>query len=137
MTDDRAALLGFWGVVISALITSLVQVVPSDRDSGPQLRPAEPAVGAVRVHVHGQGAWLYLEPSTQSISRFHLLDGQTVDVVCQRREAEIVDEPNPERGQLAQWPVWNRLLNGLWLPDRWTSLPKVPGDTPQGCLPTC
>lgn len=113
-----------------------MQLVLNDRDGLP-LRPADPTVGAVIVHTHAAGAWLYREPSTKSVPQFHLSDGEVVDVVCQRREGEIVYEPNPERGQPAQWPVWNRLSNGLWLPDLWTSLPKVPGDTPPGSLPRC
>jgi hypothetical protein len=132
----RDALLGFWGLVISAVITASVPLVLNDRDSGLQLRPTEPMVTALTVQTHGE-AWLYLEPSTKSVALFHLLDGEDVDVVCQRREGEIVYDPNPQRGQLAQWPVWDRLLNGFWLPDLATSLPKVPGGTPPGCVPRC
>lgn len=135
--DDRAALFSFWGLVISAVITATVPLIPSERGASPQRQPSNPTVETIIVHTDGKGAWLYREPSTKSAPLFHLLDGDSVDVVCQQRQGELVYAPNPVHGQPARWPVWNRLSNGLWVPDLWTSLPKVPGEAPPGDLPRC
>jgi hypothetical protein len=60
-----------------------------------------------------------------------------VKVVCQERDGQPHSDQDPAPGQPANWPVWDKLTNGRWLPDLWTDLPKVPGDTPPNNLPSC
>lgn len=134
---DRTALLGFWGAVLSALITATVPPLLSGDEASRQPRPAVLTVEVIIVRSNSEGVWLYREPSTQSARRVGPFDGDAVDVVCQRREGEIVSEPNPAPGQPDQSPVWNRLSNGLWVPDLWTSLPKEPGGASPRGMPTC
>ncbi|MCY1137916.1 hypothetical protein OWR29_07895 [Actinoplanes sp. Pm04-4] len=65
------------------------------------------------------------------------LDGTVVEVVCQERHGEAVTDEDPAPGQPATWAVWDKLTNGRWIPDMWTTLPKKPGDTPPNGLRTC
>jgi hypothetical protein len=91
----------------------------------------------VRIVNSGTGVATYRGPSTVSRYDDGFLDGDVVRVVCQDRDGEPHTDPDPVPGRPGRWPVWDRLLDGRWLPDLWTDLPKKPGDTPPYGLPNC
>ncbi|WDZ87877.1 hypothetical protein [Micromonospora cathayae] len=107
-------------------------VVPGGVAPSPTRRYVE-----ARIVNSGNGVYTYRGPSTVSRYREGYLDGDVVRVVCQERDGQPHSDDDPVAGQPDNWPVWNRLVDGRWLPDVWTDLPKVPGDQPPHDLPRC
>ena len=64
-------------------------------------------------------------------------EGELVDIVCQVRNGQPLSEPAPDLGQPNNWPVWNKLKDGFFIPDLYTDLPKDPGPMPPYGLPVC
>ena len=60
-----------------------------------------------------------------------------VRVVCQNRHGALVVDRKPPPAQQAPSTVWDRLDDGSWISDVYTTMPKVPGDTPPLGLPVC
>lgn len=60
-------------------------------------------------------------------------EGTAVSIVCQARHRRQVSDPTSGKAS----PVWNRLTDGYWIPDLYTDLPKVSGETPPLGIPPC
>jgi hypothetical protein len=64
-------------------------------------------------------------------------EGRAVRVVCQNRHGALVVDEKPPPARQAPSTVWDRLDDGSWISDVYTTLPKQPGETPPLGLPTC
>ncbi len=132
---------------VATVVGTVIAGVALDRQdrSGPVPQPsfsAAPAASATPVWARiinsgTDGVYTYPQPGRGSHYPDGFLEGMVVGVVCQERHGEPVTDKDPAPGQPASWAVWDRLVNGRWIPDMWTTLPKTPGDTPPNGLPTC
>ena len=124
-------------IAIVALARSSAQHGPTVQPSFGATAPAVAPVYARIVHSGSDGVFTYPQPRRGSHYPDGYLDGTVVAVACQERHGETVRDRDPAPGQPSQWAVWDRLTTGRWIPDRWTDLPKEPGDTPPNNLPSC
>jgi hypothetical protein len=60
-------------------------------------------------------------------------EGTTVSIVCQARHRRLVSDPTTGKSSA----VWNKLSDGHWIPDLYTDLPKISGETPPLTIPPC
>lgn len=100
----------------------------------------EPSVRGVQttvINTGGVGVWKWDQPTNTSGRHYGPGEGEVVEVLCQRRDGQMISETDVSPGQPAQWPVWNRLKDGKWIPDLYTDLPKEPGPVPPEGLTTC
>ncbi len=70
-------------------------------------------------------------PGDTDKSTYH--EHTAVAIVCQARHRRVVFDPTTGTSS----PVWNKLSDGVWIPDLYTDLPKVAGETPPLGIPTC
>lgn len=148
-----AAIIGAMGAIVAAVISTsggggdpgptAVTPPPAAATRPPPAAPgrlgASPQrfVEATVINTGGIGVWKWDEPTNTSGKRYGPAEGEVVRVVCQRRDGQLITETDPAPGQPAQWPVWDRLEEGKWIPDLYTNLPKVPGPVPPEGLPNC
>jgi hypothetical protein len=130
--------------ILGTIIALLVALRPDARHRAtPQpsypatVSPAATPVFTRIVNSGSDGVYTYPQPRRDARYPDGHLDGTLVQVVCQERDGESVQDRDPVAGQPERWPVWNRLTTGRWIPDMWTDLPKVPGPTPPYGLPRC
>ncbi|MFK3979935.1 hypothetical protein ACI2K4_06070 [Micromonospora sp. NPDC050397] len=60
-------------------------------------------------------------------------EGRAIQVACQERAGRPITDPNRDLTS----PVWNRLVEGVWIPDLYTDLPTSEGPTPPLGIPPC
>jgi hypothetical protein len=91
------------------------------------------------INTRGGGTWAWAAPTTSSHQSEGPGEGDTIVVVCQVRDGEpMTDNHDPKPSQPAEWPVWDRLDDGRYIPDLWTDLPKDTTATePPNGLPHC
>jgi transcriptional regulator with XRE-family HTH domain len=78
---------------------------------------------AVIANTEGLGVTTYREPRRDRGKRGALAEGAPIKIVCQVGDGEIItDKVNGER---LAWPVWDKLDDGSWVPDIYTSLSKL------------
>ncbi|WP_250028532.1 hypothetical protein [Paractinoplanes maris] len=132
---------------VAAVVGTVIAGVALDRQGrgAPQPQPqisagattSAPPVWARIVNSGSDGVFTYPQAGRGAHFADGYLDGTVVGVVCQERHGESVTDKDPAPGQPSTWAVWDKLTNGRWIPDLWTTLPKNPGDTPPNGLPTC
>ncbi|ONI88310.1 hypothetical protein ALI144C_07240 [Actinosynnema sp. ALI-1.44] len=103
--------------------------------------PFEPRVWYAKVvgtysaeHKRPLGVFRFRSPDIpKDTDRVFYDEGSAVPIVCQDRRRREVTDPTTKQSST----VWNRTSDGWWIPDLYTDLPKVPGDTPPLSIPTC
>jgi hypothetical protein len=125
--------------VIAALVALLayLNIQPEKHDGEPKKSNSSFFVTAKIVNTGTDGVYTYTQPQNGPHYSDGYLEGNDVNVVCQKRDGGPMTDRDPAPGQPTTWAVWDKLDNGRWLPDLWTDLPKNPGDTPPNDLPKC
>ncbi|SDE27418.1 hypothetical protein [Glycomyces harbinensis] len=108
---------------------------------GPEAPPNAAALAEVS-STYGLGVLTFEEPSTDSPKGEAIPEGESVDIVCQIRDGEILSASTYADGSDSprydgDWGVWNKLDNGYWIPDLFVNTPKVPGDDPPEGIALC
>jgi DNA-binding SARP family transcriptional activator len=111
----------------------------------PRPRPLGPGQGVLATVAHscggdaGSGVWRHTSPAGDMprVGDFPYDEGRAVRVVCQNRHGALVVDEKPPPARQAPSTVWDRLDDGSWISDVYTTLPKQPGETPPLGLPTC
>jgi DNA-binding SARP family transcriptional activator len=110
----------------------------------PEPRRLAPGQGVLASIAHscggdaGPGLYSHSGPSPDRATRVLLYDeGAPVQVVCQNRHGKQVIDSKPPPDHQAPSTVWDRLPDGSWITDVYTTLPKQPGETPPLGLPVC
>lgn len=150
MTPARATLLAGFVAAGAAVVAALITVLPpwlsnDEAPSGrtPTTAPGSPgladpsAVRARVIHTDGVGVSKFEQPTNKSGKMYGPGEGELVDIVCQVRNGQPLSEQTPAPGQPNNWPVWNKLKDGFFIPDLYTDLPKDPGPKPPYGLPVC
>lgn len=121
-----------------AWIRASVNASESRHVSGlsPDARPL-PVRLAVVSYTEGRGLKTFLGPAnTYPEGDVSYAEGDTIAVVCQERDGQPIHDPRSDPNRYKKpWPVWDKLSNGLWVPDLYTDLPKTPGDTTPDGIP--
>lgn len=89
------------------------------------------------INTGGPGVFKFEQPTNRSGKRYGPGEGELVEVQCQVRDGQPLSDPAPAPGQPNDWPVWNKLNDGFFIPDLYTDLPKDPGPTPPNGIPVC
>lgn len=150
LTPARATLLAGYvaagAAVLAAVIGAIATYASNDEPSASSVTaaPKPPGLAApssgwrVRViNTDGPGVFKFEQPTNRSGKRYGPGEGELVDVQCQVRDGQPLSDPTPAPGQPSNWPVWNKLSDGLFIPDLYTDLPKDPGPTPPNGIPVC
>lgn len=109
----------------------------------PQPRSLGPAVGVVAHIAHScdansEGVWPRSAPAHDA-SRIPpaLGEGTLIHIVCQDRSGGLVIDNKLGIAPQPMSTVWDRLEDGGWISDVYTTLPKLQGRTPPLGLPVC
>lgn len=150
LTPARATLLAAYvaagAVVVAALIGAIATYVLNDdtptsrvtaAPTQPGLAAPLPAVRARVINTGGSGVSKFEQPTNQSGKLYGPAEGELVEVLCQVRDGQPLSDPAPAPGQPNDWPVWNKMKDGFFIPDLYTDLPKDRGPTPPNGLPIC
>jgi DNA-binding SARP family transcriptional activator len=111
----------------------------------PEPRPLGPGQGVLVTIAHscggdtGPGVWRHSRPGGDMprVGDFAYDEGRAVRVVCQDRHGALVVDSKPPPARQAPSTVWDRLDDGSWVSDVYTTMPKPPGETPPLGLPVC
>lgn len=91
---------------------------------------------ATIAHTEGLGVTTYRGPDRASGMVSAISEGSSVQIICQVGNGEPISDKVD--GQVLTWPVWDRLGDGTWVPDIYTSTPKDYRPGPQRTvLRTC
>lgn len=151
LTPARATLLAAYVAAGATLVAALIGIAATflSNDEPPTSRmptaaPAPPglaappkAVFAKVINTGGIGVFKYEQPTNQSGKQFGPGEGELVEVLCQVRDGQSLTDPAPAPGQPNDWPVWNKMKDGFFIPDLYTDLPKDRGLTPPYGLSIC
>ncbi len=80
-----------------------------------------------------RGTLGYTNPRTSTRTGKGYPEGATVAIVCQTRNGRPVTDPTTGTSS----SVWDKLDDGGWISDLYTTLPKSDGDTPPLGIPVC
>ncbi|HEY2703200.1 MAG TPA: AfsR/SARP family transcriptional regulator [Candidatus Dormibacteraeota bacterium] len=110
--------------------------LPEPRELGPGLGVA--AVVAHSCDANSQGVWPRGGPARDA-PRIPPALGETtpIRIVCQDLHGGLVIDNKLQAAPQPSSTVWDRLDDGTWVPDLYTSLPKRPGQVPPLGLPVC
>ena len=159
-----AALLGVVGTIVAALIAAGVTVYVSNREddpvraartqlpqpgpttgwrSGPaQQSDSPPPVETVVTNTWEEseqklvGVAFYPSPHHNGDRVRGVDEGTRVWVVCQERHGRLATDTKYHNRQTSS-TVWDKLTNGYYISDIYTTLPKVSGDDPPLGIPRC
>jgi DNA-binding SARP family transcriptional activator len=102
-----------------------------------------PGLGVLATTAHScdansQGVWPRAGPAHDAARVPPALgEGTPIHVVCQDRHGGLVIDTKLGLPPRPSSTVWDRLEDGSWISDIYTSVPKQPGETPPLGLPVC
>lgn len=111
-----------FGTVSAAAVTVGPSIYASIRGSG---QPSSPRVATI-VHTRGEKgihSWSFPFTGQGSVRRRLYTEGQVVEIVCQIRDGQGVNDPGDGR-PVYTVAVWDKLADGTWIPDLYTNLPN-------------
>ncbi|QXJ23270.1 hypothetical protein AGRA3207_004405 [Actinomadura graeca] len=131
------AWIGFAGTVGAPMATIAVPALWSQIAGGGEDKGMSQVASIV--NTPGGRTYAYRQPSLSSEHddrRPVYREGDTIEVICQLRDGEAVTMPGDNRPLYAV-TVWDKLANGSWVPDIFTSLDLKRGPQPPRGLPVC
>lgn len=111
----------------------------------PQPRPLGPGRGVLATIAHScggdapPGVWRHSGPAGDMprVGEVGIDEGRAIRVLCQDRQGGLVVDRKPPPEQQAPSTVWDRLDDGTWISDVYTTMPRVVGEAPPLGLPVC
>jgi hypothetical protein len=79
------------------------------------------------------GVYRYKSPLRAEWELPGYLGGNVVSIVCQHRKGRTIRDARTQQSSA----VWDQTVDGAWVPDLYTDLPKVPGNEPPLGIPAC
>jgi hypothetical protein len=125
-------------VVTGWLITSRDDRTPTAAPS-PSSSPSVPAWQATIVNTWSDkqskdvGVYRYKSPLRAEWELPGYLGGNVVSITCQYRKGRTITDDRTHTSSA----VWDRTVDGGWVPDLYTNLPKVAGTVPPLGIPAC
>lgn len=127
------------GVGIVGPLFSILMSALTSRSSSANASAGTVLVAEVR-HTEGKGLNTSKGPSSamSNGNSSNIPEGGILNIVCQDRHGQSIYDPEGDSTRYQQpWPVWDKLTDGKWVSDLYTSLPKDPGDLPPAGIPAC
>jgi transcriptional regulator with XRE-family HTH domain len=114
----------FVGALVSASVLGALGFAIGRATAPDPPRPQIVIAAMARVtNTSGLGVDLYRGPTRSAGSIGALAEGIGLAVVCQKGDGEIISDR--VGGKVLSWPVWDRLANGIWVPDIYTNTNKA------------